>query len=110
MIFVYIIKSLKDEGYYVGICKDISARIKKHNLGNVRSTKLRIPFKLIYTEEYSDYKSARAREKEIKSWHGGNSFKELIAGAARSSNGRTTDSGSVYLGSNPSLAAAVRRN
>ncbi len=29
----------------------------------------------------------------------------IVFMAARSSNGRTTDSGSVYLGSNPSLAA-----
>ncbi len=37
----------------------------------------------------------------------GNAFKRLIASAAGSSNGRTTDSESVYLGSNPNPAALV---
>lgn len=89
MVYLYILKSLKDKGYYIGICKDLNNRIKKHNSGQVKSTKFRVPFELIYYEEYSDYSLARNREKEIKSWHGGNNFKKLVAGAVRSSNGRT---------------------
>ena len=89
MVFLYILKSSKDKRYYIGICKDLENRIRKHNNGQVRSTKFRTPFELIYHEEYSNYSLARDREREIKSWHGGNNFKQLIAGAARSSNGRT---------------------
>lgn len=78
MIFVYVLKSLKDNGYYVGICKNLDKRLERHNSGGVRSTKNRKPFKIIYTEKFSGYLSARVREKEIKSYKGGNKFKELI--------------------------------
>lgn len=78
MIYVYIIKSNKDNGYYIGITKDIRKRLDKHNKGQVNSTKNRKPFILVLTEEFDDYKSARTREIELKSYKGGNKFKELI--------------------------------
>ena len=78
MIFVYILQSLKDSEYYTGITKDLKSRLLKHNSGGVESTKNRMPFKVVYSEKHEDYKSARIREKEIKSYKGGNSFKKLI--------------------------------
>jgi putative endonuclease len=78
MIYVYVLQSLKDNGYYVGICKDLEKRLEKHNKGGVCSTKNRKPFKIVYKEDYNDYLTARIREKEIKSYKGGNRFKDLI--------------------------------
>lgn len=78
MVYVYVLQSQRDNGYYIGICKDIEKRLEKHNRGGVRSTKNRKPFKLIYSEELDTYLSARAREKEIKSYKSGNKFKELV--------------------------------
>ena len=68
--FVYILKSLKDGGYYVGISHDIQKRLDYHNRNKVRSTKYRIPFKIIYTEKYSTRLEARNREKYLKSYRG----------------------------------------
>lgn len=78
MVYIYILQSVKDYGYYIGIGKDLNKRLKKHNNGGVSSTKHRKPFQLIYSEEFEDYKFARIREKEIKSYKGGNVFKKLI--------------------------------
>ena len=78
MIYVYVLQSLKDNGYYIGICKNLENRLDKHNHGSVRSTKHRKPFKLVYSEIYSNYGEARVREKELKSFKGGNKFRELI--------------------------------
>lgn len=78
MVYVYIIKSLKDNGYYIGICKDIKKRLERHNKGGVFSTKRRKPFVLVKYEEFLSYNAARIREKEIKSFKGGNKFKNLI--------------------------------
>lgn len=78
MVFVYVLQSIKDEGFYVGICKDLTKRLGKHNKGGVRSTKFRKPFKIVYSEIYEDYKRARVREKELKSYKGGNKLKELL--------------------------------
>jgi putative endonuclease len=52
-------------------------RLKQHNQGLVRSTKYRIPLKLVYYEEYNTRKETLMREKEIKRMKGGNSFKLL---------------------------------
>ena len=103
--FLYIIKNQK-ERYYIGITGlDPEKRLLRHNKGNVYSTKFGKPWKIIYIEKYDNYESARKREKQIKSWHGGNAFKKLVSRAARSSNGRTSPFEGEYLGSNPSLAA-----
>ncbi|MBI2012255.1 GIY-YIG nuclease family protein [Candidatus Daviesbacteria bacterium] len=79
MPYVYILRSMKDNGYYIGICKDIVKRLEKHNKGGVRSTKNRKPFKVIYSEEFDNYSLARIREKELKSYKGGNKFRSLIS-------------------------------
>ena len=100
--FVYILKN-KAGRYYTGITKLLpETRLKRHNKGDVFATKFGRPWEIIYTEEYSNYKNARVREKQIKSWHGGNAFKNLLSISRGSSNGRTVDSGSTYLGSSPS--------
>lgn len=76
-MFVYILKSLKDNNHYVGISKDPNKRLKEHNDGKCFSTKSRKPFILIYTEQCKNIISARLREKHLKSLKGSKE-KELI--------------------------------
>ena|SRR3990167_10088745 len=103
--FVYILENRKGKRY-VGITGLLpELRLLRHNKGDVKSTRYGKPWKIIYIEEYTNYNSARSREKQIKSWHGGNALKKLIDTSAGSSNGRTAAFGAVYLGSNPSPAA-----
>lgn len=66
MFYMYILKSLKDGNLYIGSTKDLRKRFKEHNLGAVKSTKLRVPFKLIYYEAYSSENEARHREHNLK--------------------------------------------
>jgi putative endonuclease len=77
--FVYILQSLKDNKYYIGETADVQARLLFHNAGRQRSTKYRIPFIIILVEEFTTREQALKREKQIKSWKGGNAFKLLIA-------------------------------
>ncbi len=78
--YVYILQSLKDKKFYIGETHDVEARLLFHNSGKQRSTKNRIPFKLILVEEFETRSDALTREKQIKSWKGGNAFKQLING------------------------------
>jgi putative endonuclease len=78
--YVYILQSLKDGRYYIGETADVDARLLFHNSGKQRSTKSRIPFKLLLVEEYNTREKALKREKQVKSWKGGNAFKQLIEG------------------------------
>ncbi|MFH1671435.1 MAG: GIY-YIG nuclease family protein [Candidatus Portnoybacteria bacterium] len=66
MFYVYVLKSRKDNDLYIGFTADLEERFKKHNIGKVKSTKLRRPFKLIYCESYKSEKDARKRERNLK--------------------------------------------
>ena len=60
------------------MCQDIEVRLAQHNRGKTRSTKSGIPWVVIYSEEYNSRKEAYKRERQIKSYKGGNAFKKLI--------------------------------
>ena len=65
--FVYILESLKDGNLYIGQTNDIEKRIKRHDTGQVSSTKNRRPLKIIYSEKFSTRKESMNREKYLKS-------------------------------------------
>ena len=107
MSFVYILKSTKDDRLYVGTTSGrVDDRLAKHNAGRVKSTKSRRPFVVVFVKNFEILSEARKFEWELKytPW-GGKMKKELASGAPGSSNGRTRDSESRYLGSNPSPGA-----
>ena len=63
---MYIIQSQKDYSYYVGHTNNIKIRIGKHNEGKEFYTKRKMPWQLVYTEEFDTRGEAIKREKEIK--------------------------------------------
>jgi putative endonuclease len=65
--YVYVLKSLKDQKIYTGFSSDLKRRILEHKSGLVKSTKNRLPVKLIYYEVFINEKDARNREKYLKS-------------------------------------------
>ena len=78
MVTVYVLLSLKDSATYVGITLNTLNRLKEHNNGKNRYTKGHIPWKIIYTEQFPDWASARTREKYLKSTAGKNSLKKYL--------------------------------
>ena len=68
MAFVYILRSLKSNTYYVGSTNDVMRRLKQHNFGNVTSTKYKRPYKLVFYQEFLDLNKAKNIERKIKSW------------------------------------------
>lgn len=68
--YVYILQSKKDDKLYVGCTNDLRGRLQEHNDGVSRSTKSRMPFKLIYYEAYLNRKDAEKRERFFKSGYG----------------------------------------
>jgi putative endonuclease len=65
--FVYILKSRKDQSYYIGSTRDLRSRVERHNQGRSNYTKARGPWELVYTEEHPDRSIAIKREQQIKS-------------------------------------------
>ena len=78
MYFVYILKSLKDNGYYIGQTHNLNDRIEKHNKRRIQSTKSRIPFTLVKKEVFASRTEARKRENYLKKLKGGNEFRKII--------------------------------
>ncbi len=78
MWFVYILQSEKNRKYYIGCSNDLGRRLQEHNLGQNESTKNNIPYKIVHVEEYANQQEAYGREKQIKSYKGGEAFKKLI--------------------------------
>ena len=66
MFYVYVIKSKKDKMFYIGSTNDLRERLRQHNNGRVSSTRLRIPFEIIYYEAYKSEGDARKRESNLK--------------------------------------------
>jgi putative endonuclease len=74
----YILSSVKKKRYYIGSTQDIAERLVRHNRGAERATKGYLPWKVIYSEESGSRAHAVKREKEIKSYKGGEAFKRLL--------------------------------
>jgi len=79
MFYVYVLRSLKDGKHYVGHTQDLDNRIEEHNRGKSKSVRGRGPFVLIYKEPYQLRCQAMKRERQIKSYKGGESFKQLTS-------------------------------
>jgi len=76
---VYVLRSLKDKRTYVGCTNDIKRRLQDHNTGQVQSTKYRIPFKLVYKEEYINRTVAFKREEHLKTSWGRRQLRKILA-------------------------------
>lgn len=63
---VYIIQSLKDGSYYIGSTSNLEDRIKRHNQGRSGYTRVKTPWRLVYSEEHANRSSAARREAGIK--------------------------------------------
>jgi putative endonuclease len=63
---IYLLKSKKDDRFYVGFTSDLNRRYREHQNGKVKSTKNRRPLELIYCEFYKEEYLAREREVNLK--------------------------------------------
>jgi len=69
-VTLYVIKSRKSGRRYVGITSNLQRRLREHSNGNTKAGQLLRAFALIHTEEFPDHRSARVREKLLKSGQG----------------------------------------
>jgi putative endonuclease len=76
--YVYVLRSLRDKHFYVGLTRNLSARLQAHNNGLVNSTKERIPLELVYWEGCRDESDTAQREKYLKTAWGKRYIKSRI--------------------------------
>ena len=66
MYYVYVLKSEKDGTTYIGSTENLERRIEEHNKGKTKSTKHKLPVKLVYYEAYLTKTLALKRENNLK--------------------------------------------
>ncbi|MBW2321046.1 MAG: GIY-YIG nuclease family protein [Deltaproteobacteria bacterium] len=69
LITVYVLKG-KTGKRYTGITNNFSRRLREHRSLKTKGSELLGDFFVLHTETFSDYKSAREREKFLKSGQG----------------------------------------
>lgn len=80
MFYTYVLRNSLTGRHYIGSTSNIIRRIAQHNGGKTKSTRQKGIWEVIYREEFQTCIDARRRERKIKSYKGGNAFKQLIAG------------------------------
>ena len=70
MFYVYVLRSDRDSGFYIGFSTNLRARLRQHQERESRATSHRGPWKLIYYEAYLNEEDALGRERYLKSGAG----------------------------------------
>lgn len=66
MFWVYILESLKNGKYYIGQTNNLTKRIADHNRGKDFSSKIGMPWRLIFSQTAKTRKEAMKIEKYLK--------------------------------------------
>ncbi len=78
MYYVYILYSLIDKKFYIGLTKDLQRRLLEHKFGKVHTTYRYSEVKLIYYESFLSEVDARRREKYFKTTKGKKTLKLML--------------------------------
>jgi putative endonuclease len=70
MHYVYVLRSKKDDGFYIGYSANLRKRFDEHATGRSFATSHRRPWRLIYYEAYLNQDDALGREGYLKSGSG----------------------------------------
>lgn len=75
---VYILRSLKNDSYYIGSTNDLERRLIQHNSGLSRYTSHLLPLKLIFSQAYPSLQHARKIEVWLKKLRNKNILNQII--------------------------------
>ena len=70
MFYVYVLRSVSDDGFYIGYSASLRKRIRQHKQSLAFATSFRGPWRLIYYEAYLNQPDALGRERYLKSGAG----------------------------------------
>ena len=79
IVIVYVLKGRTGKRY-VGITNDLERRLRDHGTGTTKGGQLLGDFWVLHVEQYTNYLSAREREKFLKSGQGRKWLDELERG------------------------------
>jgi putative endonuclease len=80
MITVYVLQGSRNRKRYVGITNDLPRRLAEHRSGRTKGGQVIGAFRVVLTELFPDHKSARVRERYLKSGQGREWLNHRLAG------------------------------
>jgi len=83
---LYVLKGKRGKRY-VGITNNLSRRLREHRMKATKGGQLLGDFIVLCTEEFPDYKTARERERFLKSGQGRKWLDEFESGTRPASGG-----------------------
>jgi putative endonuclease len=66
MYYVYMLESLADGNFYKGSTTDYLKRVQEHNRGESQFTRSKMPWRLIFVQEFETKQEALIQEKKLK--------------------------------------------
>jgi len=78
MFYCYLLESIRDKSWYIGYSENLKNRFRSHNKGENKTTKNKLPWKLIYYEAYENSLDAKKRERFLKSGSGRKFLKKQL--------------------------------
>jgi putative endonuclease len=70
MHYIYVLRSIADDGFYIGYSANLRKRFRQQSQSDSFATSYRSPWKLIYYEAYLEQTDALGRERYLKSGAG----------------------------------------
>tara|TARA_Y100000310_G_scaffold297458_1_gene330493 strand:+ start:341 stop:592 length:252 start_codon:yes stop_codon:yes gene_type:complete len=77
MAYLYILETSKNT-YYIGSTNNLEQRLKYHQSGKVKSTKDKLPIKLVFKEFHKIKAEAQKKEYKFKSWKSKKMIEKVI--------------------------------
>ena len=88
--YVYVLRSLKDQMFYIGSTNDLKRRLQQHQRGENTSTAKRLPVELLYFEGHTSKEDALRREKYFKTTKGKVTLRQVLRDALQCQDGHAT--------------------
>jgi len=79
MFYLYVLRSQKTGGLYVGSTTDVEKRLQRHNRGDAKSTRHGVPWAALHTESFITRSEAVRRERYYKTGRGREEIQRLLA-------------------------------
>ena len=70
MYYTYVLRSAVTGRRYIGSCEDPIERLRRHNVGDTKSTRHGIPWTMVYQQQFGTRAEAATRERFLKSGKG----------------------------------------
>ena len=83
--YVYVLRSIKDQMFYIGSTNDLQRRVAEHQAGKNISTARRLPMELLYFEGHRCKEDTIRREKYFKTTKGKVTLRQMLRSSIISS-------------------------